>query len=240
MKERIRGFLRVPVLILLGIFVTSFWLVACGVAFGANIVEDVTNITTAGQPSVLIIRDEDGNFRIVNGTAQGAIQVTSETAVLHYTTAIHADNLGADAYRLLIDLDNGVGNFPHATGGSNVDVDWIHFDADQNSAFRGDFFIGWVTAVGANSGTLQEAWVVHSDLAGSHIESHSQFSPQPIAMNFNETFVSNSSHAVLNSTTGIIGPDGGYYIVEEGDVVLFVDRSAGNTDVTVTIGYHLD
>ena len=141
---------------------------------------------------------------------------------------------------LLIDLDNTSGKWPHGSGASRIDVHWVDVYVAPGSSFRGNVRVGGIISVDStagNSPTIFDFQFNRRDELVSHTLSfplggvlQADFSNW-----FGPTQASDTNYKL--GVSSCEGPDGSFYEVGSGDIVMDALVSAVDTDITIAIGY---
>ena len=167
--------------------------------------------------------------------------VKSQAVVAGFTNTftIHGDFQASTAQTafMLIDL-SGTLNWMH-TNTDHINLEYIILEVDPDTSYFGEVKLGFLTNVDADNGDFNQIidvdMVKKSDLVvevinfGSHgLDCTTTHHFGPITAN----------SALFQTDVDLEGPDGATaYPSGDGDLVLLVERSAGEVDVSITIGY---
>lgn len=155
------------------------------------------------------------------------------------TTTIHLDtqDIAAQEAFMLIDLSDTV-NWPHSLTG-HINLEYVIIEVDPDANYLGEVKVGFLSNVGATNGDFNQ--IMDVDLAkksdflveivefGSHgfdCEADHHFGP----------VIANST--LFQTDVNLEGPDGATsYPSGDGDLVMLIEVSAGEVDVSITLGY---
>lgn len=159
-----------------------------------------------------------------------------------FMAMLQTGDVAVDTAFMLVDLSDTT-NWPHAKTGI-ISVEGIHIHINPAAAFRGEVVIGWLSGVDATNGDLNKLtkWdftqlgtpvtecICYLNLGGFHCKTDNWFG-QTLA-----------NDVLFQTDVNLKGPDGGAaaYPSGNGDLVLRIDRTAGNASVALEILYHTD
>lgn len=169
----------------------------------------------------------------------GGIVGLRVTPGYHRLNWIHLDaqDISADTAFMLVDLSD-TGNWPH-TGTAHLHIDFIHITINPDSSFTGDIKLGFLSNVDAANGDLNilHSWhmeqerttlvdVLPLEFAQVHCRTSEWFGP------------TDANVGLFQTDENLQGPDGATaYPSGDGDLVLRIERTAGNIDLGVNVGY---
>ncbi len=157
------------------------------------------------------------------------------------TFTMHLDTGSVDAQIafMLIDISDTT-NWPHSLTG-HVNIEYLILEVDPDATYLGEIKLGSLSNVDATNGDFNQVLDIDmakkSDLLveiidfgshGLHCEASSHFGP----------IIANST--LFQTDVDLGGPDDPATITYpsgDGDLVMLVERSAGATDVSITLGY---
>lgn len=167
--------------------------------------------------------------------------VKSQSTVAGFTNTftIHGDfaPITAQTAFMLIDLSNA-GNWAHTNTG-HINLEYIILEVDPDTSYLGEIKLGFLTNVDGNDGDFNQVididMVKKSDLVIEIIE----FGSHGLDCSTGQHFGPITANSPLFKTgLNLKGPDGATsYPSGDGDLILLVELSAGEVDVSITIGY---
>lgn len=146
---------------------------------------------------------------------------------------LHCDDINALSQFHLVDISDTV-NFPHSSG-TKVIIRSLKININPDASFVGEFRLGYLANVDAANGDFKSLMTWHMDKKEEHID---QFLRYPAGLDGSD-FVSNDD--ILNSpvyqtdvnlTPGITTAPSG-----DGDLIFFIDLSAGAVDIDICMEY---
>ena len=176
----------------------------------------------------------------------GASLITKDGRTSHFvasgftdTHTIHADFQGIDTQTafMLIDLSD-TSNWTHSETG-HINIEYVIIEIDPDTSFLGEIKFGFLTNVDGDNGDFNQIididMVKKSDLLVEVIN----FGSHGFDCEVDHHFGPITANSVLFQTdVNLEGPDGNTsYPSGDGDLALRVERSGGEVDVSVTIGY---
>lgn len=188
-----------------------------------------TTQTVQGILNEIYSTDQDGQPIIKTSTSH------EHSDLIH----LDAENVATTTGYMLIDLSDTT-NWPHTNTGS-IGLDFVSVVINSSKTFAGDIELGFLSSVDATNGDFNIIHTWHSDQTGTNetgnIFGTIQFNQfRCIATNwFGPT---TSDDTTWQTDVNIVRPDGGNSFSGNGDLVLKVNRTAGNVDVGITVGYH--
>jgi len=153
------------------------------------------------------------------------------------TMHIELTNIETQTAIMLVDLSDTT-NWKHTNTG-HIYVHYIGLEADPDSTFLGVLGVGFLTNVDATNGDFNDMFSIEmakkSDLIiaafnfggfGFECETAHHFGP----------ITANST--LFQTDVNLLGPDGNTSFPSgNGDLVMIIDRSAGQVNVSATVGY---
>jgi hypothetical protein len=213
---------------------------------------------TAGDKCLPILVDEsdntfgqrhtDGAIHVVLTTGAGG-KITNETegeesiyVVPGYDDGFAAtlvmQTINATTAFMAVDLSD-TGSWPH-TNTDHIDIKYAALNVNPSSAFRGDIILGYLSNVGGSDGTLIELERVHFEQQSSAIldlQRDYQFADLE-AKEERHYGPRTNSLAIFGTGIALKGPEGlATHTPGDGDVVIYIDVTAGSVDATCLIGY---
>ena len=186
-------------------------------------------------------------------TAGNAMPSGDNAARPIWTVATHEEifdiNLDAQAIVantgfMIIDLSN-TAVWPH-TNTSVIHIDCISININGDAAYRGDIYIGFLSSVDAANGDLNIIKTWHMDQDVTNLQEHIHLAP-PIICNTTNWFgrtVANDTlwqtDVNLQGPNDAVSPATQSYPPGDGDLVLWIARTAGTVDVNINIRYHTE
>jgi hypothetical protein len=166
-------------------------------------------------------------------TSQSVVMGFTET----YTVHLDKQSIAAQVALMLVDLSDTT-NWPHSDTG-HINLEYLIIEIDPDTSFLGEIKIGFLTNVDGTNGDFNQILDIdmakQSDLLvevinfGSHgfdCETTHHFGP----------VTANST--LFQTDVNLEGPDAATsYPSGDGDLVMLVERSAGEVDVSITLGY---
>jgi len=153
------------------------------------------------------------------------------------TAHVDVHDIAAQTAIMLVDLSDTT-NWKHTNTG-HVHIEYIILQVDPDATYLGEVQLGFLTNVDATNGDFNQ--IVSFDFAkksdifieniafggfGLDCETDHHFGP----------IIANS--ALFQTDVNLLGPDGNTSFPSgNGDLVMIVERSAGEVNVTVTVGY---
>lgn len=188
----------------------------------------------------MIIHDSKANAIThfpVNEHGDTSMPVVVESGSIR-TVHLDAQNLALTSNFMLISLDS-TGIWKH-TETSLIHVDWLAVNINPSSSFRGDVYIGYLENTTATTGDLHIVKTYHVEQAGNQIQAFLSFSGAHLICSSDYHYgpiIANDSS--FGNNARLLGPSGyTHFGCYDGDLVMRVARTAGNTDVGITLGYH--
>ena len=155
------------------------------------------------------------------------------------THTIHADYMGTTVTTafMLIDLSNTV-NWTH-THTDHISLEYLILEVDPDANYLGEVKLGFLTNVDATNGDFNQIIDIDmarkSDLIVEVINFGSHGFDCTVGQHFGP-IVANST--LIQTDVSLEGPDGATsYPPGDGDLLLLVEHTAGEVDVSITIGY---
>ena len=176
------------------------------------------SITTVTNEGVTSLSQVPGNF---------------DVEVIH----LDAEDVAANTGYMLVDLSDTT-NWPHTATG-HIDVVFIILTTDPSATFSGDIQLGFLTSVDATNGDFNEIFELHMEKKPTAQLISIQYAAFGIALETDHFF----GPVTANDTTwqtdvNLQGPDGATsYPSGNGDMVMFVTRTASDISISVTVGY---
>lgn len=150
---------------------------------------------------------------------------------------LDAEDISTDTGFMLIDLSDTI-NWPHTKTG-HIDVLFFILSTDPTNTFVGDIELGFLTNVDAVNGDLNEIFELHLE---------KQSDPQALLFNYGAFGIAlltdhffgpiTANDTTWQTDVDLQGPDGNVsYPSGNGDLVMKIERTAGDISVSITIGY---
>lgn len=155
------------------------------------------------------------------------------------THTIHGDfqSISAQTAFMLIDLSDTT-NWTHSETG-HINIEYIIVEIDPDTTYLGEVKIGFLTNVDGTNGDFNQILDIDlakkSDLVTEIIE----FGSHGFDCEVNHHFGPITANSTLFQTdVNLEGPDGNTsYPSGNGDLILLVERSQGEVDISITLGY---
>ncbi len=176
----------------------------------------------------------------------GATLITKDGRTSQYvasgfteTTTIHADfqAIATQTAFMLIDLSDTT-NWAHTETG-HINLEYLIIEIDPDASYLGEIKLGFLTNVNGTDGDFNQIldidMVKKSDLLVEVINFDSHGFDCEITHHFGP-ITANST--LFQTDVNLKGPDGATsYPSGDGDLVMLVERSAGEVDISITLGY---
>jgi len=177
-----------------------------------------------------------GDVLTIHGrTSQFTVEGYGQTFTVHIDTGTTSTKTAF----MLIDLSD-TSNWKHTTGTDHISLDMLLIEADPSSQYLGEIKLGFLSNVDGTNGDLniildidlrQKADLIIEEIEygthGFHLRTSSHFGPIE------------ADDVLWQTDVDLRGPDGGVaaYPSGNGDMVMLIERSAGDIDVSITLGY---
>ncbi len=166
---------------------------------------------------------------------------TSQSVVSGFTNTftVHAEfhDIAADTAFMLIDLSDTT-NWPH-TDTDHIVIEYLILQVDPNSSFVGEIKLGFLSSVDATDGDFNQILEIDLRKQSALVVEVINFGSHGLHLEASRHFGLVSADNVLFQTdTNLEGPDGQTsYPSGDGDLVLFVDQTTSDVNVSITLGY---
>ena len=165
--------------------------------------------------------------------SRSVVQGFSDTHTIH----LDASSVALTEAFMLIDLSDTT-NWTHALTG-HINVEYIIIEIDPDATFLGRIRVGFLTNVDVTNGDYNDVFSIDlakkSDLLVENIDFGSHGLDMETDHHFGPVDVNDTK---FRTGLNIQGPDGATsYPSGNGDLVMIIERSAGEVDVAITIGY---
>lgn len=167
--------------------------------------------------------------------------VKSQSVVAGFTNTftIHGDfqSIVEQTAFMLIDLSH-TGNWAH-TNTDHISLEYIILEVDPDGSYLGEVKLGFLTNVDADNGDFNQIIDVDMAKKSDLIVEIIEFGSHGFDCSTDHHFGPITANSVLfQNNLNLEGPDGvTSYPSGNGDLVLLVERSNGEVDVSITIGY---
>lgn len=173
-----------------------------------------------------------------------------------YFVNLNAEDISGDSGFLLVDLDNVTDDWPHTITTEHIGIELVWININPETGFRGEVSIGVIecpsitatvaiTGDGAALSGNCDFHVLKTWFFSRNVAQVAEFAPlHPLHLSgeaeywFGPTVV---AEPVFVMSTPIQGPDGEYYTVGDGDIVMKIECSTPDNPVSVSvcISYHV-
>ena len=155
------------------------------------------------------------------------------------TDTIHGDfqNIAAQTAFMLIDLSDTT-NWKHTETG-HINIEYIVLEVDPDSNYFGEVKLGFLTNVDGTNGDFNQIFDIDLKKKSDLIIEVINFGSHGFDCTTTHHFGPITANSALFRTgVNLEGPDGNTsYPSGDGDLVMLVELSAGQVDVSITLGY---
>lgn len=157
-----------------------------------------------------------------------------------YTVHMDVQSVVLTTAFMLIDLSNASGNWKHTETG-HINLEYLIIEVDPDTSFLGEIKLGFLTNVDAINGDFNQVididMIKKSDLLVENLNFGSHGMDLQTSHHFGPMLVDS---VLFRTGLDLGGPDDPAVITYpsgDGDLILLIERSAGEVDVSVTLGY---
>lgn len=154
-----------------------------------------------------------------------------------FTINTEFHDIAAQTAFMLVDLSDTT-NWPHTLTGKVI-IEYLILQADPDNSFVGEIKIGYLANVDATNGDFHQLLEIDFSKQSTLLVEVINFGSHGLDCSDAHHFGLDTLDSTLFQTdVNLEGPDGTVvYPSGDGDLVLLVERSAGQLNVSITLGY---